>query len=190
MILPLSQICSSQTLFKGFYDPAAGSPRTAMQEKLIREAKEAKEQAKKILPSPNDIIKEGKDSFEHILPDGSVVTISLDDLGKKTSQVLSDGGEVVNTAIDKIASTVAEHTQPALLTSLTHVLPDGATIVNVPLEHASNVSDVLPNIVNGHPMMPTGGESLMEHFMNGVDAKTSIIDKAGDVAEHILNTIG
>ena len=46
MILQLSQINSNQTLFKGFYDPAAGSPRTAMQERLILEAKE---KAKKIL---------------------------------------------------------------------------------------------------------------------------------------------
>ena len=167
MIVSATQTNNTNTFFsfKGFYDPAAGAHRTAMQERLIQEAKE---KAKHVLPDPNNIMHTSKDAFEHILPDGSAVTISLEDLSKKSSQLLSESGELLKAPVDKIVSAVAEHTDPSGIAAITHILPDGMTTIDVVLEHADNASEDIISSVAQKAFSPLKGDSVLEKIIRGV----------------------
>ncbi|MBR6126512.1 hypothetical protein IKQ21_02405 [bacterium] len=172
MILPTTQTnINGNFTFRGFYDPAAGAHRTAMQERLIQAAKEAKEKAKDVLPDPNNIMKSTKDAFDHILPDGSVVEVSLEEAGHKSGELLSEGKKLLDNHEDVGAS-------------ISHLLPDGMTSVKVALDGADSASEAL-SVVKDNAFSPLKGDSILEKIIRGTtdeDAAKSI----GDVLDAII----
>ena len=172
MILPTTQtnITTYGTIFKGFYDPAAGAHRTAMQERLIKAAKEAKEKAKSVLPDPNNIMKPSKDAFEHILPDGSAVDVSLDDAGHEMSELLSQGKKLLVSHDDEAGSAIS------------HILPDGMTSVKVALDDVDNASDAI-SAVTDKAFSPLKGDSLLEKIIRNAAEEDSGV---GDILDAVI----
>ncbi len=189
MILPISPIKFNYNnrTFKGFYDPAAGSPRTAMQERLIQAAKEAKEKAKQMIPDPNNIMHPKQDAFEHILPDGSLVTVSLDDLSKKSADVVNDGMPVVKTSFEKMLGESPDVPDAAAISGIKHILPDGMTVVDVPSDSITGGLDGVSDAVSGDTFQILKGDSLLEEIIHGA---SDAADAAADGISHILDAIG